>query len=250
MKRNVVIATLAAAALIGGGTATAIAVSGDDETSAQRSTGVQLNDDRDDRDDDRDDADDVTGKDAADDRDDDGRADDDRDDAGRDDNGRDDDRDDKADDTDDAAGAKAAKLTAVEAIEAALRHTSGTAVAAELDTEHRNLVWDVEILTAGDKWRSVWIDPATGKVLESRDEHEDAEDIAEARAALKGSSVTAVEAARAAAAKGTVTQVDLDGDDRKPTWDVDTTGANGAESEWHVGLDRATVTADRSSDDD
>ena len=73
---------------------------------------------------------------------------------------------------------------------------------------------------------------------------------AEARAALKGSSVTAAEAARAAAAKGTVTELDLDGDDRTPVWDVDTTGANGAQSEWHVGLDRATVTADRSSDDD
>lgn len=218
MKRNIVIATVAAAALIGGGTATALAVTGDDETPAQRSS-VQVRDD--DRDDDRDDRDD---------------------------------RDDADDRDDDTARSGAAKVTAADAITAALKHTSGTAVGAELDSEGSDLVWDVDVLSSGGTWHSVLVDPGTGKVLDSRaDDDDDDDDTAETRAALKGTSVTAAEAAEAAAAKGTVTSVDLDDDGRSHAWEVDTTGADGAGSEWDVDLKTAKVTADRSdgtSDDD
>ncbi|GAA2244819.1 hypothetical protein GCM10010145_09630 [Streptomyces ruber] len=212
MKRNIVIATVAAAALIGGGTATALAVSDDDEAPAQRSS-VQT------RDDDRDDGDD--GRDGRDDRD------------------------------DDAAGAGAAKVTAADAIDAALKHTSGTAVGAELDSEGRDLVWDVDVLSSGTTWHSVLVDPGTGKVLDSRTEtgDDDADDAAEARAALKGTSVSAAEAAQAAAGKGVVTSVDLDDDGRSHAWRIETTGADGAESEWDVDLKTSKVTADRADDD-
>jgi uncharacterized membrane protein YkoI len=234
MKRNIVIATIAAATLIAGGTATAIAVSGDDEAPAKQSS-VQVKDDND-----RDDADDVNDKD---DRDDNAA---DRNDDGAKDDTADDDRNDNAED---AAEAKAAKVDAADAIRAALKHTSGTAVAAELDTEARNLVWDVDVLTSNGTWHSVQIDPGTGKVLGSHTEQEDAEDTAQARSALKGSSVTAAEAAEAGAAKGTVTSVDLDDEGRTHGWDLDTTGADGVESEWQVALDTAKITADRSADD-
>ncbi|MFE1803241.1 PepSY domain-containing protein [Streptomyces sp. NPDC059517] len=221
MKRNIVIATVAVAALVGGGTATALAVTGDGDAPGKQSSVRAADDDRNDRDD-RDDS-----------------ADDDRD-------GRD---DDKADRADDAADAKAAKVSAADAITAALKSMQGTAVSAELDDEGSSLVWDVDVLSSGGAWHSVRIDPGTGKVLGSHTEQEDADDTAEARAALKGSSVTAVEAARAAAAKGTVTSVELDDDSRTSAWDVETTASNGAEKDWKVDLKSAAVTADTSSDD-
>ncbi|WP_221348076.1 PepSY domain-containing protein [Streptomyces beigongshangae] len=221
MKRNIVIATVAAAALIGGGTATALAVTGDDDAPTKQSSVRASDDDRDDND--RDDSDGRDGRDG---------------------------RKDTADDAEDAAEVKAAKVTAADAITAALKSLPGTAVSADLDDEGSSLVWDVDVLSSGGDWHSVRIDPGTGKVLGSDAEREDADDTARARAALKGTSVTAAEAAEAGAAKGTVTSVDLDDDGRTSAWDVDTTAANGAEKEWKVDTGSAKVTADTSSDDD
>ncbi len=224
MKHNIVIATVVAT-LIGGGTATALAVSGDDEAAPATATrsSVHVKDDTT-----RDDLNgtDAEGMDDADDK-----------------NGTAGDR------AEDAAEAKAVKLTAADAIEAALRHTSGTAVSVELDNEGTDLVWEVDILPpSGNTWHSVQIDPGTGKVLDSHSEHEDTGDTSQARAALKGTSVSAAEAADAAAAKGTVTSAELDDDGRTHAWDVETTGADGTESEWNVALDRTKVTADDSDD--
>ncbi|WP_409238832.1 PepSY domain-containing protein [Streptomyces sp. PA5.6] len=222
MKRNIVIATVAAAALIGGGTA-AFATGGDDDSAASKSS-VQLNSDRKDQDD-RDD---------------------------RDDDRKDDDRDDAAENT---AEAKAAKVTAADAIKAALADTSGTAVSAELDDEDGGLVWDVDILK-GKTWHSVEVDPGTGKVLgswtEKDDDSDDAADAARINSALKGASVSAADAAKAGADKGTVTSVDLDDDGTATAWNVETTGKKGAESEYDVDLKTGKVTADRSDthDDD
>ncbi|WP_149828755.1 PepSY domain-containing protein [Streptomyces tailanensis] len=216
MKRNIVIATVAAAALIAGGTATAIAVSGDDEAPVKRS-GVQVSDD--------------------------------------DKNDTDDNNDSADDETEDATEAKAAEITAADAINAALKHKSGTAVSADLDDEGTNLVWDVDILTNGGAWHSVQVDPGTGKVLGSHadrdDDGDDGDDAAETeqiRAALKGSSVTAAEAAEAAAGKGTITSVDLDEDSKNKAWEIDTTATDGTGSDWRVTLDTAKVTADRTDD--
>ncbi|MEU6126936.1 PepSY domain-containing protein [Streptomyces sp. NPDC047123] len=219
MKRNIVIATVAALTLVGGGTATALAVTGDDGSGAQKSS-VQLKDH--DRDDDRDD---------------------DRGDARE-------DRDDAAENT---AEAKAAKLTAADAIKAALADTKGTAVSADLDDEDGRLVWEVDVLN-GKTWHNVDVDPGNGKVLGSwvdkDDDGDDAADTARVNSALKGASTSAEDAARAAAGKGTVTSVDLDDDGTATAWNVETTGAKGAESEWNVDLKTGKVTADRSDDRD
>ncbi|WP_286252242.1 PepSY domain-containing protein [Streptomyces graminofaciens] len=232
MKRNIVIATIAAVALIGGGTATAIAVSGDDEAPANKTVTVS-NDDNDRDDADINDTDDAA-QDTAEDR------------AARD---TDEDAEDKAEN---AADAKAAQITAADAIKAALKHTAGTAVSADLDDEGTAHVWEVDVLTGGGSWDSIQIDPATGKVLgshtEQDDDGDDAAEAAQIRAALKGSSVTAAEAAEAAAAKGTVTSVDLDEDGPQQAWEADTTAADGTGSDWRVNLDSGKVTADRSDD--
>ncbi|MFH8488683.1 PepSY domain-containing protein [Streptomyces longisporoflavus] len=224
MKRNIVIATVAALALAGGGTATALAATGDDESSAAaKKSSVQLKDN--DRDDDR--YDDDRGDDRNDDRD------DDRDDA-----------------KENSAEAKAAKVTAADAIKAALADSSGTAVSAELDDEDNGgLVWDIDLLK-GDTWHSVQVDPGTGKVLGSHTEKDDDGDAKRVAAALKGASVNAEDAAKAAAAKGTVTSVDLDDDGTDKAWEAETASGKGAESDWKVDAQSGKVTADKSDSHD
>ncbi|WP_326577345.1 PepSY domain-containing protein [Streptomyces sp. NBC_00481] len=234
MKRNIVIATITAVALIGGGTATAIAVSGDEEAPTKKS--VTVSNDGNDRDDvnDTDDSAQDKAEDRAEDK------------AARD---TGEDAEDKAEN---AAEAKAGQVTAADAIRTALKQKAGTAVSADLDDEGTNLVWDVDVLTDGGKWFSVQVDPGTGKVLGSHaDRDDDGDDAAETeqiRAALKGGSVTAAEAAEAAADKGTVTSVDLDEESRDKAWEVDTTAADGTGSDWRVNPDSGKVTADRSED--
>ncbi|NEY34211.1 peptidase propeptide and YpeB domain protein [Streptomyces sp. PRKS01-65] len=214
MKRNIVIAAVTAAALITGGTATALAVSGDDGDAPRQGESRVPDDDT------------VRGGDA------------------RDDGDRDDGR------------AVASRVTAAEAIAAALRHTPGTAVSADLDDaddEGEKAAWDVDVLSGGGTWRSVRVDPATGKVLGSHaDDEDDGDDgTAAVRAALKGASVDAAEAARAASARGTVTSVDLDDDDRSSAvWEVETRSGGTAERDWTVDAGTGKVTADRSDDGD
>ncbi|MFE7905039.1 PepSY domain-containing protein [Streptomyces albogriseolus] len=203
MKRNIVIAVVTAAALVGGGTATALAVAGDDDDSTS-----------------------VT------------RTDDDRDDRGED---RSDDRD--GDDDDGAVRAAApGGVTAAEAITAALKHTPGTAVSAELDDGS----WEVDVLAESDTWHTVRIAPDSGKVLGAQKDDED--DAAEVRAALKGASVTAEDAAKAAAAKGTVVSVDLDDDGGDKGWEAGTRASGGDARDWNVDLKTASVTPDRDDD--
>ncbi|MBJ6634842.1 PepSY domain-containing protein [Streptomyces sp. I5] len=212
MKRNIVIAVVTAAALVGGGTATALAVAGDDDTTSVTRT----DDDRDDRGEDRSDDRDDRGEDRSDDRD--------------------------GDDDDGALRAAAGGVTAAEAITAALKHTPGTAVSAELDDGS----WEVDVLAGGDTWHTVRIAPDSGKVLGAQKDDED--DAAEVRAALKGASVTAGDAAKAAAAKGTVVSVDLDDDGDDRGWEAETRASGGDERDWSVGLTTASVTADRDDD--
>ncbi|WP_268220782.1 PepSY domain-containing protein [Streptomyces sp. EMB24] len=213
MKRNIVIAVVTAAALVGGGTATALAVAGDDDDTTSV---TRTDDDRDGRGEDRSD---------------------DRDDRGEDRSG---DRD--GDDDDGAVRAAAGGVTAAEAITAALKHTPGTAVSAELDDGS----WEVDVLAGGDTWHTVRIAPDSGKVLGAQKDDED--DAAEVRAALKGASVTAGDAAKAAAAKGTVVSVDLDDDGDDRGWEAETRASGGDERDWSVGLTTASVTADRDDD--
>ncbi|MFD5860407.1 PepSY domain-containing protein [Streptomyces chartreusis] len=209
MKRNIVIATVAAAALIGGGTVAAYAAAGDDDGAAtQRQSSVRIADDRDD-----------SAEDAAEDRA--------------------DDRDDKRDDDSvevrsDAAGAK---VTAADAIAAALKHTPGTAVGADLDDDGSR-AWKVSVVKGDGTEHDVRVSANDGKVLGAHRDDDDDDDAREDLAALKGADVDAREAAVAAAAKGTVTDVDLD-DDGPAAWSVETT-----KGEWKVDLKTGKVTQD------
>ncbi|QQM40753.1 PepSY domain-containing protein [Streptomyces liliifuscus] len=242
MKRNIVIATIAAAALIGGGTATALAVSGDEEAPAKKSD-VRVSNDDTGRDDDAhvNDTDDNDADDRADDKAD-----------AAEDRAAKDSGEDAEDKAENAADAKLAQVDAADAIKAALKNTAGTAVSADLDDEGTKHVWAVDILTNGGAWHSVQVDPATGKVVGSHvdrdDDGDDAAETAQIRAALKGSSVTAAEAAEAGAAKGTVTSVDLDEESTDKAWGVDTTAPNGTGSDWRVDSGSGKITADRSND--
>ncbi|MFJ4281066.1 PepSY domain-containing protein [Streptomyces massasporeus] len=164
----------------------------------------------------------------------------------------DDARDDDGDRNDDAEKTISADVTASEAIASALKHTSGTVVSAELDDEDDGdkVVWTVDVLSGDNTWHSVNVDPANGKVLGAHTDDED--DTAQVRAALKGSSVTAEEAAKAAAGKGVVTSVDLDDDGKGKSWEAETRKSGGAEQDWKIDLASGKVTADRADaqDDD
>ncbi|KES05505.1 hypothetical protein BU52_19905 [Streptomyces toyocaensis] len=154
-----------------------------------------------------------------------------------DDDGRDDDRGDGRDDR-----RPSGDVTAADAVAAALKHTPGTAVSAELDDDGD---WEVEVLGRGDGRHSVRVDPGSGTVLGASEDDED--DTGEVRDALKGTSVTAQEAAKAAAAKGTVVSVDLE-DDGDKGWEAETRASGGGEREWRVDPGSGKVTADRDDD--
>ncbi|GAA2229385.1 PepSY domain-containing protein [Streptomyces indiaensis] len=214
MKRNIVIAAVTAAALIGGGTATALATTGDDGDSARQTANTRLSNDAQDDREDRDD------------------------------------RGDRGDRGDDAERAASTDVTASEAIASALKHTSGTVVSAELDDEDDSdkVVWKVDVLSGDDTWHSVSVDPSDGRVLGSQTDDED--DTAQVRAALKGSSVTAEQAVKAAAGKGVVTSVDLDDDGETKSWETETRTSGGTERDWKVDLNTGKITVDRSDDTD
>ncbi|MFE6959970.1 PepSY domain-containing protein [Streptomyces sp. NPDC057696] len=200
MKRNIVIATIAAVALIGGGTATAVAVSGGDDDTASAGTSTASRG-----------------------------------------TGHDDDR------AEHVTELKTAKVTASDAIAAALKSVPGTAVSAELDDENNRVVWEVEVLN-GTTWHDVLVDPAAGEVTGSHTSRHD--DTARVTAILKDARTTAQDAARAAAVKGTVTEIDLDDDGTAHAWEAEATAANGTDADWRVDLRTGAVTPDRSSHDD
>ncbi|WP_306321813.1 MULTISPECIES: PepSY domain-containing protein [unclassified Streptomyces] len=148
--------------------------------------------------------------------------------------------------------AKGAKVSAEDAIAAALKHTPGTAVGADLDSDNGRLVWEVDVIGAGNKWQHVDVDPGNGKVLGSHTERDDDGDDSAARVAatLKDASTSAEDAAKAAAAKGTVTSVDADDDGSVKVWEVETTSADGTQHDWHVDFQSGAVSVDHASDDD
>ncbi|MEV0370066.1 PepSY domain-containing protein [Streptomyces sp. NPDC050636] len=244
MKRNIIIATAAAAALIAGGTATAVAVNGSDgpgsaqsgvQTSAQlaaqdagaHGTGTQ-------------DTDTSKAQDRSSIRM--------QDDDGRDDDGQEDIRE-----------AKAAKVSAPDAAAAALKAVPGTVTGLDLDADRPGLVWDVDVLGKDGKWHELTLDAGNARVLNQHIDHEDDDDHAREAAALKGAEapkVTAASAARSAAAHGTVTSVDLDDDHRaKGVWEVETVTKDGKEHKLLVDPQSGKLTAapaqgDDDSDDD
>ncbi|WP_327697752.1 PepSY domain-containing protein [Streptomyces sp. NBC_00459] len=212
MKRNIVIATLTATALAGG-TVAAFAAGDDGPAARDRAgTNVRVVSDRDD--------------DTA-------------------------DSDDTADDaSDDRTAVRSSAVTAAEAVAAALRHTPGTAVSAELEDDGADAgTWGVEVVRGDGAEYDVKVS-GTGKVLGAQrdtDDDNDSDDRAEF-AALKGAKFDAGEAAVAAAAKGTVTEVGADDENGAVAWSVETVKDGGA-SEWKVALDTGKVTQDHSDDD-
>ncbi|GAA2071076.1 hypothetical protein GCM10009801_22330 [Streptomyces albiaxialis] len=221
MKRKVIIATVAAAALIGGGTATAVGVSGssgnDTKPLPQSQSQVRLSDDDHGDHDDR--YDDHDGRDDLDSDDHDGR--DDRD-------GRDDDGSGKAD-RDESAGN--ADVSADEAHERVLKAVPGTVTELELDTDDNRLTWEADVLGKNGTWHKVELDAGDGKVLRQGTDR-DGKDATEARAAT----VDAGEAARKAgsATNGSVTSIDLEGGH----WEIDSVDKKGVEHE--VAVDAKT----------
>ncbi|EGE41732.1 peptidase M4 [Streptomyces sp. SID4928] len=220
MKRNVTIAAITAAVLIGGTTAATVAFADDGDrrggTSAQQPAGTDR-DDRDDRDDDRSPA----GAEAP-------RTD---------------------------GGAKTTKITLDQAVAAALKNVPGTVTGAELDDDDDDrgrAVWELDVRGSDKKWHDVTVDAANGKVLKTRDDDNDDRD----RHAPRSSTVTLDRAVDAAlkTAPGSVTSIDLDDDDDDRgdvlRWDVEITGKDGEQHELHVDARTGEVTVDRDDDGD
>ncbi|MFJ1802862.1 PepSY domain-containing protein [Streptomyces sp. NPDC088180] len=223
MKRNVTIAAITAAVLIGGTTAATVAFADDGDrrggTSAQQSAGTDR-DDRDDRDDDRSYADAEAPR------------------------------------TD--GGAKSTRITLDQAVAAALKSVPGTVTEAELDDDdddNDRAVWELDVRGSDKKWHDVTVDAGNGKVLKTRDDDNDDRD----RHAPRSSAVTLNEAVDAAlkTAPGSVTSIDLDDDDDDDNgrgnvlrWDIDITGKDGKQHELRVDAKTGKVTVDRDDDGD
>ncbi|MFI2027427.1 PepSY domain-containing protein [Streptomyces buecherae] len=255
MKRNLAIATAAAAVLIGGGTASAVALAHDGDDAPASPTRAQAAD-RDDADraqDGTDDArDDRDARDDSDDRDD--RGDQGGRDAGDDGAASDaDDDSDGADDREDVAEGRAlrgAKVTAQEAVDAALKARPGTVVAAELDADDgARALWDVDILGADGHWYELTLDGDSGKVTHQGRDDEDHSTVS--REALRGAKVSAADAARGAlrTAPGTVTSVEL-GDGPRPSWEVDVLAKGDGDDERELAVDLTSGKATWQADDD
>ncbi|MFF4949171.1 PepSY domain-containing protein [Streptomyces chattanoogensis] len=211
MKRHIVIATAAAAVLVAGGTATAVAVNGSDGPGSSRS-GAR-----------------TSAQPAA------------HDGRGQEDRGREDDR------QEDLREANAAGVDAPAAAAAALKAVPGTVAGLDLDRDRPGLVWEADVLGKDGKWHEITLDAGNGRVLNQHIDHED--DAADPR----GARTDAAAAARTAAAHGTVTSVDLDGDHRaKAVWEVETVTKDGKEHKVLVDPQsgKATVAPAQDADDD
>ncbi|MDQ0987117.1 PepSY domain-containing protein [Streptomyces sp. V2I9] len=223
MKRNVTIAAITAAVLIGGATAGTVAFADSDDDGdrapSRSASSVGPADDKD--------ADDRT-DDASDERDD-----------------------------DRAAAAKDVRVSLDRAVAAALKSAPGTVTGAELDADDDDhdgrTVWELDVRGTDKKWHDVTVDATSGTVLKTRDDDSDDRD----RHAPRSSAVTLDRAAAAAlkTAPGTITSIDLDDDDdgrrgEVLRWDVDIEGKDGKQHELRVDAKTGKVTADRDDDGD
>ncbi|MBH0179550.1 MAG: PepSY domain-containing protein [Nitrospira sp.] len=66
--------------------------------------------------------------------------------------------------------AAAAKVTIDQAVKTASEKVSGTIVEAELETKHKKLVWEIEVVTVDKKVMEVHIDADTGAVIDVEEE--------------------------------------------------------------------------------
>ncbi|MFE1176940.1 PepSY domain-containing protein [Streptomyces sp. NPDC058773] len=227
MKRHLIIATAAAAALVAGGTVTAVAVSGDGSGSARSGAPVSA----------RPAAHDAgsSATNTAQVRD--GNSSirmQDTDNAGR----------------DDIREARAAKVTAPDAAAAALKAVPGTVSGLDLDTDRAGLVWEADVLGKDGKWHELTLDAGTARVLNQHVDQDDDDDAGE-RAALRNAHTDAATAARTAAAHGTVTSVELDDDDRaEGAWEIETVTKDGKEHKLLVDTHSGNLSTAPAHDDD
>ncbi|MFF8368560.1 PepSY domain-containing protein [Streptomyces lydicus] len=203
MKRHLVIATAAAAALVAGGTVTAVAVSGDGAPAGRPDAPTRQADGP-------------------------GRP-----------------------GTEDAREAAAAKVTTPQAAAAALKAVPGTVTGLDLDRDRPGPVWDADVLGKDGTWHELTLDAGDARVLNQHVEQGD-DDHARERAALKSARTDAAGAARkAAAAHGTVTSVELDGDHRaRAVWEVETVTKDGKEHTLLVDPNSGRLTAAPAHDAD
>ncbi|WDG28620.1 PepSY domain-containing protein [Streptomyces sp. CA-278952] len=220
MKRNVTIAAITAAVLIGGTTAATVAFADDgdgDRTPAGSVSAVSLADD----------------------------------------NASDDRTDDASDDRTPAA-AKTTRITLDQAVAAALKSVPGTVTEAELDDDdddNDRAVWELDVRGSDKKWHDVTVDAGNGKVLKTHDDDNDDRD----HHAPRSSAITLNQAVDAAlkTAPGSVTSIDLDDDDDDDDnrgtvlrWDIDIAGKDGKQHELRVDAKTGKVTVDHDDDGD
>ncbi|MER7399479.1 PepSY domain-containing protein [Streptomyces sp. NPDC000151] len=215
MKRNVVIATVAAAALIAGGTATAVAIGSEDGTTGSAPSAAQ-------------------GQQAG------GVA-------------RYDDGQGQDGDGDDAREARAATVTAQQAAAAALKAVPGAVTEVDLDDDASGTAWEVSVLGKDGKWHDLTIGADKAEVRHQHVDRDGDGDFGKQKvdAALNSASVDIAEAAQRAAAHGTVVSVELDGPDnaKKLVWEAETVTKDGAEH--HVNVDPGSgAVSNAPSDDD
>ncbi|MEU8785103.1 PepSY domain-containing protein [Streptomyces sp. NPDC048637] len=218
MKRHLIIATAAAAALVAGGTVTAVAVSHDGSGSARSGAPVTAQPAAHD-----------TGSGTA-------QVQDSRSSIHL--------QDDDADGQEETREARAAKVTAPDAAAAALKAVPGTVAGLDLDADRSGLVWDADVLGKDGKSYEVTLDAGTARVLNQHIDHDDDDDARE-RAALQNTRTDAGTAARTAAAShGTVTSIELDDDHRaKAVWEVETVTKDGKEHKLLVDAQSGNLSA-------
>ncbi|MFE3884082.1 PepSY domain-containing protein [Streptomyces lydicus] len=221
MKRHLIIATAAAAALVAGGTVTAVAVSNDANAASGGGLPAQTSPHH-------------AGSQAT------GTA--------QVQDGRSSIR--LSDDDTDRREADAAKVSAPDAAAAALKAVPGTVTGLDLDADRPGLVWDADVLGKDGKWHEITLDAGNARVLNQHVDH-DEDDDAQERAAAKDAGTDAAAAARSAASHGTVTSVELDDDHRgKAVWEVETITKNGKEHKLLVDPQSGNVTAAPAHDTD
>lgn len=112
-------------------------------------------------------------------------------------------------------------LSTEEAKQIAKKQMSGNIEEVELEHENGRLVYKVEFEKYGDN-DDVYVDAKTGQILSNSDIHP-------AHGAVKISKAQAKEIALRQV-KGTVTEIDLDRDDREPVYEVEIATADGYEA--------------------
>ncbi|MCL7381566.1 PepSY domain-containing protein [Streptomyces sp. 35G-GA-8] len=229
MKRNLAIAAITMAALIGGGTYTAVAMGDDDSRGAGTATlptpVAKLGTVPDD-----------SGNDILDDSQNGGK-----------DSGKDDRRDDRAPEKRQPAAGSGTGLTASEAAAVALKEYPGAVASVERDDDG-DRHWEIDLFGKDNRWHELRVDAANGTVRVDRDDDGD-DDHGDDRATLRAASVDVRRATAAALASvpGAVTSAEID-DDHNGRWEIDVRGKDGRTHELNVHARTGKVTVD--SDDD